>query len=143
MHLRTRVESFDYKIRQLHGNRLDRVRGRSGRIFQDERVRLRKVRWTDGTFGVSSRICVLLRLDMMDVQREGEKRASFVCVFVCFKSVVGYAYFAEKSESSDCVLRRHVFEQTDAFDIFAEDVQRRRVCDFLSLGGVGVYGRHE
>jgi|TARA_B100001113_G_scaffold262137_1_gene217083 uncharacterized protein YcbK (DUF882 family) len=79
----------------------------------------------------------------MDVQREGEKRASFVCVFVCFKSVVGYAYFAEKSESSDCVLRRHVFEQTDAFDIFAEDVQRRRVCDFLSLGGVGVYGRHE
>ena len=37
VHLRTRVESFDHKIRQLHGNRLDRVRGRSGRIFSSSK----------------------------------------------------------------------------------------------------------
>jgi hypothetical protein len=54
--------------------------------------------------------------------------------------VVSFAYFAKKSESSDRILCRHVFEQTNALDICAENVQRRRVRDFLSPGGVGVYG---
>ena len=51
-------------------------------FFQVQRVRLQKVRRAHGTFGVSSRICLRLRLHTVDNRRRSEKRASFVCVFV-------------------------------------------------------------